>query len=221
MTGDRAMGEEAGRDELIGMLRGAIRQVRSRHEDLSRLDSHGGDGDHGTTMLRAMAGIEKAVDAAPADIAPGPLLGAIGWEVMGIDGGATGPLLGTLLMGMGEAAGDAPRLSAPGLAAALEAGLAAVGKRTKAKPGDKTLMDALIPAVDAARTACAAGAGIGEMLRAAAEAAARGAESTRDMAARFGRAKNLGAKSIGHADPGATSVSLILKGFSEGMHSNG
>ena len=206
---------DVGREELICMLRSAIAEIRGHHEHLSRLDSFGGDGDHGTTMLRAVAGIEKTIES-DAGKPPGPLLGDIGWAVMGIDGGATGPLLGSLFMGMGEAAGDRPRLDPGALAAAFEAGLAAVAKRTKAKPGDKTLMDALVPAVGALRDACGKGAGIREMLLDAAGAAERGAASTRDMAARFGRAKNLGAASIGQPDPGATSVSLIIRGFHEG-----
>jgi phosphoenolpyruvate---glycerone phosphotransferase subunit DhaL len=206
--------------ELGRMLRGAAASVRKDHEELSRLDSFGGDGDHGTTMQRAMGAVEKALDGA-APRAPGPLLQDIGWAVMGIDGGATGPLFGSFFMGMAEAMGDRGSLDAAALAAALDSGLATVQKRTKAHPGDKTMIDALVPAVEAARGAAAGGAEIGDVLRLAAEAAARGAESTASMVARFGRAKTLGAKSAGSRDPGATSVSLIFRGFFEGYQSNG
>ena len=208
------------RDGLVRMLRGAIGEVRAHHEELTRLDSFGGDGDHGTTMLRAAAVMEKALDAS-ASPAPGALLGEVGWALMGIDGGATGPLLGTLFQGMGEAAGDATSLDPAGFAAAFAAGLASLGKRTKAKPGDKTMMDALVPAADAMAAAASSGEDLPGLLRRAAEAARRGAESTAAMAARFGRAKNVGTKSIGHPDPGATSVSLILKGLFEGFESDG
>lgn len=205
--------------DLVRMLQGAIRRVQERHEDLSRLDSVGGDGDHGTTMMRAMGALEKAADAGPC--IPGVLLRDAGWAILGIDGGATGPLFGMLFLGMSEALGDRMELGPADLAAAFEAGLASVQKRTKAKPGDKTMLDALVPAVEALRAAAAAGAGIPELLRCAAEAAERGAVSTQAMAARFGRARNVGEKSIGSQDPGATSVSLILRGFFEGIDSHG
>jgi phosphoenolpyruvate---glycerone phosphotransferase subunit DhaL len=208
------------RNGLARLLRGAIGEVRASHEELSRLDSFGGDGDHGTTMLRAMAGMEKVLDARGL-LTPGPLLHEVGWALMGIDGGATGPLLGTLFEGMAEAVGDAASLDASSFAAAFGSALAAGGKRTKARPGDKTLMDALVPAVDAMGAAVASGADFRELLRLGAEAARRGAESTAAMAARFGRARNVGAKSIGHPDPGATSISLILRGFLGGFESNG
>jgi len=211
---------EIGRDELVRMLRGAARQVRSRHEELSRLDSFGGDGDHGTTMLRAMEGVERVIDEAPAGT-PGALLRDIGWALLGVDGGATGPLFGTFFLGMADATGERGLLDPPAFAAVLAGGLEALGRRTRAKPGDKTMMDALVPAVDAARAAAARGAGLPEVLRLAAEASEGGAASTREMAARFGRAKNLGAKSVGQPDPGATSVSLIFKGFFEGIDFNG
>lgn len=208
------------RDGLIRMLRGAIAEVRAQHEELTRLDSFGGDGDHGTTMLRAVAAMETVLDGA-GSLPPGALLHEVGWALMGIDGGATGPLLGTLFAGMAEAVGDATFVDAPYLAAAFAAGLTAVGKRTKARPGDKTLMDALVPAAEAMGAAAASNEVVREMLRLAAEAALRGAESTAAMAARFGRAKNVGAKSIGHPDAGATSISLMLRGFFKGLESNG
>jgi len=214
------MPEAVGPDDLARMFRRAIDAVRRCRDELSRLDSAGGDGDHGTTMVRAMAGVEKVL-AEPGLRTPGKVLGAIGWSILGVDGGATGPLFGTLFMGMGEAAGDRESLDPAALAGALEAGLAAVGKRTKAKPGDKTLMDALVPAAEAMGATAASSKDIREMLRLAAEAARRGAESTAAMAARFGRARNVGAKSIGHPDAGATSISLMLRGFFKGLESNG
>jgi dihydroxyacetone kinase-like protein len=208
------MSEGIGRQEVIGMLRGAAAAIRANHEMLSRLDSFGGDGDHGTTMLRGMAILEKTIeDSTAGDVKT--LLSDVGWAVMGVDGGATGPLFGTFFNGMSEAAADT--IDAATLAAMFEAGLAAVRGLTQAKPGDKTMIDALVPAVEAARAAADAGDDVAAALEKAAEAAAQGAEATKGMKAAFGRAKNIGEKSIGNPDAGATSVSLIFKGFCEGV----
>jgi dihydroxyacetone kinase-like protein len=198
------------------MLRSAAALIRANQDLLSKLDSFGGDGDHGTTMARAMGNLEQAIDkCASRDLKT--LLYDIGWAIMGTDGGATGPLFGTFFMGMSSGAEDKQSLDAAGLAAAFEAGLAGVQKQSKAKAGDKTMLDALIPAVAAAKQAAAAGGDVVAVLQQAAEAAVKGAEATTNFQARFGRAKTLGPKSIGHPDAGATSVSLLFKGFSEGL----
>jgi dihydroxyacetone kinase-like protein len=201
--------------QFIGMLQGAAAQVRGGHERLSQLDSCGGDGDHGTTMLRAMNALTQVLEGPAAPPIDG-LLQAIGWAIMGVDGGATGPLFGTFFLGMAEPAAGREVLDAATLAAMFEAGLAGVEAQTKARPGDKTMLDALVPAVTAARRAAVAGAAPDELLRQAAEAAAQGAEATQKLQAKFGRARTSGAKSIGVQDPGATSVSLIFRGFFEG-----
>jgi dihydroxyacetone kinase-like protein len=209
-----------GYDEIVAMLRGACRQIQENHELLGRLDSVGGDGDHGPTMLRVMTTLEKAIAASAArDIKK--LLKDGGWAVMGVDGGATGPLLGSLFMGMSDAvAPEAAELVAAALAALFAAGLAKVRKQTKAQPGDKTMIDALVPGVEAIQAAAASGAAIPALLEAGAAAAARGAEATTAMMAKFGRARNIKEKSIGSPDAGATSTSLIFKGFMEGVTAN-
>ncbi len=201
---------------FVRMLRGAVQQIRDNHQALSRLDSVGGDGDHGTTMLRAMELMAKTIDA-DASHEISRVLNDIGWAIMGVDGGATGPLLGTLFMSMAEAAAGKESLDAGSLAAVFVAGLAGVENRTKAQVGDKTMMDALVPAVQSMRQSPDVASG----LRLACEAAQRGAESTKDMKAKFGRAKNVGEKSIGSPDAGATSVSLLFRGFYEGFLSHG
>jgi len=214
------MPESIGLDELVGMLRGAVARVRDNHETLSKLDSFGGDGDHGTTMLRAMGIIEKVIGPAEAgSSAPDveALLHDVGWGILGVDGGATGPLFGMFFSGMSEAAAGRTSLDAVALATAFESGLASVGKYTKAEVGDKTIMDALVPAVEAARSAADGGADPHAVLERAAEAAEKGAASTKELQARFGRAKNVREQSVGQQDPGATSVSLIFKGFVEGV----
>lgn len=209
------MGRQITFDAMLRMLRGASAEIRANHELLGRLDSVGGDGDHGTTMVRAMARLEQAADAAGGGLKA--LLNDVGWGILGVDGGATGPLLGMLFMSMAEAAGDAEGLDTPALAGLFEAGLAGVRAQTKAQPGDKTMLDALIPAVGALRAAADGGAEVAEALHLAAEAARAGAEATAALQARFGRARNIKEQSIGTQDPGATSVSLIFKGFSKGV----
>jgi len=208
------MAQAIGYDEMVAMLRGAVRQINGNHEMLSKLDSFGGDGDHGTTMLRAMKGIEKSLEESQSrDLKT--LLYDVGWGIMGVDGGATGPLFGTLFMSMSHGAAEEGPLDAGALATAFESGLAGVQKQTKAQVGDKTLMDVLVPAVAALRTAADGGADAAAALKQAAEVAQQGAESTQELQARFGRARNLGEGSIGHQDPGATSMAMIFKAFAE------
>ncbi len=205
-------------DSLVRMLMAAAEEIRRNHETLSKLDSVGGDGDHGTTMVRAMGLMEKTIQrAASRDMKS--LLKDVGWAIMGVDGGAIGPLLGLLFAGMSEAATPEPA-DAGRLASMFESGLANLRKQTKAQPGDKTLVDALVPAVEATSKAAASGASVVDVLRCAAEAAESGAASTKDLQARFGRARNIKEKSIGTQDPGATSIALIFRGFVKGVEHN-
>lgn len=203
-------------DGLAAMLRGGAAAIRENHELLSKLDSVGGDGDHGTTMVRAMGHLEKAVDAAAAGDMTA-LLHDVGWAILGVDGGATGPLLGTLFMGLSEGIEGRDKVDARMLAAAFAGGLVKVRAQTKAQPGDKTMIDALLPAVEAMSGAAEAGAGVDAVLESGAVAAEQGAAATKDMQARFGRARNIKEKSIGTQDPGATSVSLLFRGFAKGI----
>jgi len=207
-----------GYDEFVLMLRGAVEQVKGSHEVLSKLDSFGGDGDHGTTMLRAAGNIEKAIDESSSREIES-LLGDIGWAVMGVDGGATGPLFGMFFMGMSEAVDEGQPVDAGLLATMFESGLASVQKQTKAQVGDKTMIDALVPGVKAMRKAADTGVDVVGALRQSAEAAKQGALSTEELLPRFGRAKNTAEQSVGHWDPGAMSVSLMFRGFGEGIES--
>lgn len=206
------MTDTIGYARLVAMLRKAAENVRAKESELSRLDSFGGDGDHGTTMVRAMRKLEETIHGALGEDAK-LMLYDVGWAIMGVDGGATGPLFGSLFMAMSECAPDGP-IDAATFAEMLGAGLAGVRKNTRASVGDKTMLDALVPAVEA--FVAAADGEINDALDAAAKAAAEGAKSTKELAARFGRAKNLGSKSKGERDPGAASVALIFRGFSEG-----
>jgi phosphoenolpyruvate---glycerone phosphotransferase subunit DhaL len=194
--------------------------IRSEHQRLTELDSVGGDGDHGTTMLRAAEQMELWSDVSGTESLPG-LLKAAGWRVLSVDGGASSSLLGTFLAGMGDVPLDGGSMDCRALAQAFEAGLRAISRQTKAKPGDKTMMDALTPAVAAASAAAQAGKTIPEALEDAALAARLGAESTRDLVARYGRARSLGERTRGHPDAGATSIALLFKGFKEGVSHGG
>jgi len=209
------MPETIGYKQVCGMLNAAASQIRQNHEMLSKLDSAVGDGDHGTTILRAMEAVSKTVSEHPeSDLKT--LLSAVAWAVMSCDGGSTGPLLGSFFMGMSDGAAGRNELDHAALASVFEAGVAKLQKQSRAQVGDKTMMDAFLPALAALKSAESA-RGIKAALEQAAEAAAKGAEATRNMKARFGRARNLGDRVLGHADPGAVSVSLIFKGFSEGL----
>jgi dihydroxyacetone kinase-like protein len=203
------------REDFVRMIRAAAAKINAEHEMLSRLDAATGDGDHGTTMKRAMANAEKAIAESPG-AGLGDLLQNIGWAVMGTDGGATGPLFGTFFMGLSEGVALSTVLDAPAVAKAFEAGLAAIQKQTPAKLGDKTMLDALIPAVEALRAA-ANEQNLAAVLARGAEAAEKGAAATKDLRARHGRARNLGDRSIGSQDPGATSVGLMFRGFAEAL----
>ncbi len=203
-------------DDIARMIRAAVGQVRANHERLSQLDSALGDGDHGSAMRRAVEAAEKALDGAESH-APGAMLQAVAWAVMGAAGGAPGPLLGSLLLGMSTAAGNDDRFDGARVAELFESGLAGLRKQTKAEVGDKTMVDALVPAVAALRAAADAAEPIGAAMRQAADAADAGAEGTRDMLARHGKARNMGERTRGHVDPGATSVALLFRGFAEAL----
>jgi phosphoenolpyruvate---glycerone phosphotransferase subunit DhaL len=211
------MADTLSRSRVCNMLNAALEQIRNQHEMLSRLDAAVGDGDHGTTILRAMEAAAKAAgENTGTDLSQ--LLTAAGWAVMACDGGSTGPLLGSWFLGMGEAVAGRGELDCPAVTAMFEAGVTKMQKQSRAQLGDKTMMDALLPAVAALKAADPA-QGIHAALQQAAKAAAQGADATRPMRAKFGRARHLGDRVIGHPDPGAVSVSLIFKGFSEAVAS--
>jgi phosphoenolpyruvate---glycerone phosphotransferase subunit DhaL len=201
--------------DLSRMMAGAAAKIRERHAWLSELDSVAGDGDHGATMLRVVKCLEQAFSAeAVADLKTS--FYQAGWSVMGADGGASTSLIGAFFLGMSDS--PEPGLSSldcKGLASAFGAGLSAMQNQTKAQPGDKTMMDALVPAVAALSAAIEAGDSIDRALRQAARSAQRGAKSTSHSIASYGRARLLGEKTRGFQDPGATSIALMFEGFAE------
>ncbi len=210
------MSIQIGVKEFVAMMSGAILQVTKGERYLSELDSVCGDGDHGITMLRAVNRLKAVLmEAKQSDLKS--LVGDLGWTLLGIDGGAAGPLLGSLFLGMSETLEGKEHLSALDLAQMFEEGLASVQKQTKARVGDRTMIDALAPAISALRDGARKGEGITEILQSAADSAQKGAVSTRDMVARFGKARFSGARLLGYQDAGATSIAMIFQGFYEGF----
>jgi dihydroxyacetone kinase-like protein len=199
--------------DVINMILSAVAKIRDNHETLTKLDSATGDGDHGTTMLRSVKAMEDAINANPDENLKG-LLYKIGWEIMSADGGSTGPLLGSLFMGMSDGIDEAAKIDTAAIAAMIVAGANKMHKQSRAQIGDKTMMDALLPAV-AILEAADKSSDVSDVLAQAAKAASDGSEATVDMIAKFGRARNLGERVIGHKDPGSVSIALIFEGFSE------
>jgi phosphoenolpyruvate---glycerone phosphotransferase subunit DhaL len=190
-------------------MTGSAAAIEAEADHLTQLDSAIGDGDHGVNMTRGM----RAVLAALADAdepAAGKRLILAGKTLVSTVGGASGPLWGSALRRAGRAVGDG-ELDGPALAGALEAALGAVQELGAAEPGDKTMVDALGPAVAALRERLDAGDALADALAAAADAAEEGARATTPMQARKGRASYLGERSVGHQDPGATSTALIVR----------
>ena len=177
---------------------------------LTELDSAIGDADHGINMNRGMQAVLGKIDGIGETDDIGALLKTVGMTLVSTVGGASGPLYGTLFLRMGTAAAGKSELSADDWAAALAAGLAGVQTRGKAELGDKTMVDALTPAVDALQAALADGAAFDDALRRSAEAAEGGMKATIPLVARKGRASYLGERSAGHQDPGATSSWLLV-----------
>lgn len=173
--------------------------VERESDRLTELDSPIGDADHGSNLLRGFTAVRAALEKdAPA--APGAVLQLAGRTLISTVGGASGPLYGTLLRRTGKELGDAAEVSDEDLRQALDAAVGAVASLGGAAPGDKTMLDALLPGI----------AALGTSYRAAADAAEGGALATVPMQAHKGRASYLGERSIGHQDPGATSSALLL-----------
>ncbi len=187
----------------------AAADVAEQRDYLVDLDRAIGDGDHGENMDRGFkAAVEALGQAEPASVAE--VLKTVAKTLMSTVGGAAGPLYGTAFLRASKAAGDG-ELDAAGVAAIIEGALGGIQARGKATTGEKTMVDAWMPALDAARAAAESGADAVATLQAAATAAEAGAAATEPLRATKGRASYLGERSIGHLDPGAVSTSLILR----------
>src|ERR1700682_1461193 len=184
--------------------------VRAEKDYLVQLDAAIGDGDHGSNMTRGFEAVVEAL-AAEDGATPGRLLIQAGRTLVSKVGGASGPLWGTALRRAGKALGEEPGFDAVALGGALQAALDGIVDLGAATPGDKTMVDALGPAVQSYQQATAAGLSVEAAVIAAAESAEQGMRDTIPMLARKGRASYLGERSVGHQDPGATSTALIFR----------
>jgi dihydroxyacetone kinase-like protein len=205
-------------DQLTDWLR-RFRTLADEHQtELTELDSVIGDADHGANMARGMAAVAAKLDAETAANI-GDLFKSVGMTLVTSVGGASGPLYGTFFLRFGMSSGPVTTLDAAGLGTALRAGLEGIVARGKAELGDKTMFDALSPAVDA-WDASVAGGGTAEDASAAALAAAEaGRDATIPLVARKGRASYLGERSAGHLDPGAASSTLLLLALADSLRS--
>lgn len=196
------------------MLRKALELISERADEFSKLDAVLGDGDHGTAIVQAMSVI---VESSAKGTGFKQMLADMGMDVMMQISGSTSTLLGGFFLGMSDAIpGGLTELNAAEVKALFAGGLAGVEKQTKTKRGDKTMMDALIPAVEAMQAQ--PGGDIKAILEEGEKAALQGAADTVGMKANFGRARNYGERSIGYADSGASSWSCMFDAFSKALH---
>ena len=202
------------RDAVVDWMRRFAGEMGEHRQELVRLDTAIGDGDHGTNMDRGMRkAMEKLDSAEQAD--PGAVLKTVAMALVSSVGGAAGPLYGTLLLQMGSSMAGTEEVDLEGYAAAWRKGLEGVQARGKAQPGDKTMVDALLPAVAALEQASDLDSG----LREAASAAERGMRETIPLVALKGRASYLGERSKDHQDPGATSTYYLCQTAAEALAS--
>lgn len=198
------------REQIVKWLQLAGTVMEENKEFLTQLDAAIGDAEHGTNMERGFKKVNSQLSAV-VDKDVGSILKSAGMALLSSVGGASGPLYGTLFLRAGTAASGKQELNTADMANVLKAGLLGVIERGKAQVGDKTMVDALTPAVEALEQAAEDGVDITEALGQAVAAAERGMKDTILLIARKGRASYLGDRSIGHQDPGATSMYLILK----------
>lgn len=203
-------------EQLVAWLEGFHTLVSENTTYLTDLDAAIGDADHGTNMRRGMDAVAaklKVTDAATI----GELFKTVGMTLIGTVGGASGPLYGTLFLRIASSAGAATVLDASALGVALRTALDGVVARGKAEPGDKTMLDALVPAVDAFDDAIAAGSDATAAAASARDAAQSGRDATEPMIARKGRASYLGDRSKGHLDPGSVSTALLFEALARAL----
>jgi phosphoenolpyruvate---glycerone phosphotransferase subunit DhaL len=201
-------------EQAVGWAKATAAVIEEHAAALTRLDQAIGDGDHGINMQRGFRAVLERIPAA-GDGDLGATFKAVSMALISKVGGASGPLYGSFYLAMGRQLGSAEEAAGADLAKALRAGYDAVVARGKAEPGDKTMLDALGPGLDALDAALTGGQDLGRALDAAAEAADTGVRATIPMVARKGRASYLGERSAGHQDPGATSSALILRALAD------
>ncbi len=194
-------------EKTVAVIREMVSAMEENKQHLTKLDSEIGDGDHGNNMNRGFQAVLESLEGTETET-PADVLKAVSSALISKVGGAAGPLYGTAFLRASTALGDKEAVSPEDAAEAIEAALGGIKQRGKAELGDKTIVDALEPAVEAAKEAT--GGSVAEVLRAAADAAQKGVEDTEDLVARKGRASYLGERAVGYQDPGATSTYLLL-----------
>lgn len=204
-------------EEVRDMMVAAADRIIESEPILTDADRALGDGDHGIGMARGMAAVKEAL-AGKEFPSAGKVFVAVGTAMMSSMGGASGAIFGTLFRSGGKAVGEADRFAAPELAALLSEGTDQVMSRGGAKPGDKTMVDALVPAAE--KAAEVASLPLDEALAAVAAAAAAGRDASENMVATMGRAKTLGEKSLGKPDAGAVSVAIICAAMADYASAN-
>ncbi|MBS1815016.1 MAG: dihydroxyacetone kinase subunit L [Acidobacteria bacterium] len=196
---------------------GLVNAINANRELLSEIDGAIGDGDHGINMSTGFTRFRESVEGKQLTFASA--LDALGTTLLEVTGGSLGPLYGSMFMAMAESVSGKENIDAPSFLVMLETGRDSMMEIGGAKPGDKTLLDSLCPAIDSYRTALASGATFTECLQAMARGAETGKDSTRDMIARIGRASRLGERSRGVLDAGATSCSILLNSLAQSLQS--
>ncbi len=196
--------------KIVEILLDMGKTMEENKEFLTDLDNVIGDGDHGINMARGFSEVEKQAEALQGkDI--GNLLKTVGMTLVSKVGGSSGPLYGTAFMKAGMTIGDKNEIGMEDFLAGLEAGIEGIKARGRSTTGEKTMLDAMVPALDAMKESAGSGAAVAEILAAGVSAAEAGVEATKPMVATKGRASYLGERSVGHQDPGATSFTLLLK----------
>jgi dihydroxyacetone kinase-like protein len=203
-------------DRFVAWLSRFAELVTENRAYLTELDSAIGDADHGANMARGMDAVMGAITAAPSSTLH-ELFTRVGMTLVGSVGGASGPLYGTFFLRFAATVGPETSLDGTALAAALRAGLGGVVARGKAELGDKTMVDAMSPAVAAFDSELVSGADLAAAAAGASAAAEMGRDATEPLVARKGRASYLGERSAGHLDPGATSTALLFRSLSEAL----
>jgi dihydroxyacetone kinase-like protein len=220
MAGDPIASNTATVAQLDAWVRGFAQLIAVHKTELTELDSAIGDADHGINMDRGMGAVLEKLDSAP-PVTADELAKTVGMALISSVGGASGPLYGTFFLRLGSACGPVAELAPHDLAKALRAGVEGLVARGRPELGDKTMYDALSPALDALDEAIERGDPIGAAFAAAWRAAVAGRDSTIPMVARKGRASYLGERSAGHQDPGATSAALLFEAAASAFGAGG
>lgn len=199
---------------MAAIIEGMAKKIEAEKEYLTELDNEIGDGDHGINLARGFEAVEKKLPSlAGGDI--GALLKGVGMQLVSTVGGASGPLYGTAFMKAGMACKGLTEIDGPAFVKAMEAAVDGIKMRGKTTEGEKTMLDALCPALKVMQDDVAAGKSLKEALQDAAQAAEKGVEYTKTIIATKGRASYLGERSLGHQDPGATSSLYLLQVLAE------